>query len=291
MLKLRHNMAKYNPNGLGLVVTPTLRCNFNCPYCYVDREKITMSEQKKKAIKNFFNKKIEKCEKTTICWTGGEPLLALDIVEDMQLYFCSKCREKNVSLSSIMVTNGYSLTPKVVERLKRCGIKDLQITLDGYKEYHDKLRFTGRGGTYERIVKNVVKASYSGINIILRSNIEKNNYESVYKLIDDLSERGLNKENVIFVPCMVMDVKTNKGHYKGHCFSKKEFSLLEPRIILYSFEKGFKINKGILSTHRTFCGANTLSLYVIDSYANILKCWCNLGRAEKNKVGYIKDNG
>jgi uncharacterized protein len=191
-----------------------------------------------------------------------------------------------------MITNGYLLKSGIIDRLKKIGINVLQITLDGYKEYHDRLRFTlGGKKTYSTILKNVIQASNSGLKIILRSNVGKENYESIYKLIDDLSDSGLDKDNVLFVPCMVMDVGTSKGHYCGNCFNNKEFASVEPELILYSIKKGFKISKEILSTHSTYCGANTLSLFVVDSYANILKCWCNLGRGETNKIGYLNENG
>jgi len=251
-----------------------------------------MSPQTINAVKNFFKNRIEKCEVVEVCWTGGEPTLALEVVEDINSYFSKESLKREKVFQCSMVTNGYSLTKQILNRLKRCGIKKLQITLDGYREYHDRYRYRkGGGNTYDRIMANIEMASKEGINIVLRSNINKDNYEGIYRLIDDLSEREINKDNFVFAPCMVMDVKNDKSHCSCNVYSNKEFSLLEPEILLYSSKKGFIIRKEILSTSRIFCGANTLSLYVIDAYANILKCWCNLGRAEKNKIGCIKEDG
>jgi uncharacterized protein len=191
-----------------------------------------------------------------------------------------------------MITNGYLLNPDILERVIKCGIEVLQITIDGYKEYHDRFRkTTGGHKTYSKILENVIYASRKNLKIILRSNVEKENYESIYKLIDHLADSDLNKDNILFAPCMVMDVETSKGHYCGNCFSNKEFSELEPHILDYSMSKGFKLSKQLLSTTSTFCGANTMSLAVVDAYANVLKCWCNLGRAETNMVGCIDDAG
>lgn len=293
MLKLRNNMAKYNPNGLGMVVAPTLSCNFDCPYCYVDKkDKVIMNQKTMNAVKNFFSKKTEKIDNAAVCWTGGEPLLALDVVEYMNSYFQEESKRKKVGFTSSMITNGYLLEPEIVDRLKKCGIQVLQITIDGFREYHDKLRHTLDGKkTYVKILENVIKASNSGMKIILRSNVEKENYGGIYQLIDELAESELNKDNVFYAPCMIMDVKTSKGHYRGNYFSNSEFSKIEPEIIRYSIKKGFKINKSILSTYSTYCGANTLSFYVLNPHANILRCWCNLGRADKNKVGCIEEDG
>jgi len=292
ILKLRNNMTRYNPNSLAMVISPSLFCDFACDYCYVDREKVTMSPQTIKALKNFFKKRIEKSDVVEVCWTGGEPTLAIEVVEDLNSYFSNESLKKKAEFNCSMVTNGYSLTKQIVNRLKNCGIKKFQITLDGYREYHDRYRHRPGGGkTYDRIIANIEMASKEGVSIVLRSNINKDNYEGIYRLIDDLSERDINKENFLFAPCMVMDVKTSKGHCSCNVFSNREFSLLEPDILLYSAKKGFNIMKEMLSTLRTFCGANTLSLYVIDAHGNILKCWCNLGRADNNKIGCIKEDG
>ena len=292
ILRLRNSMARYNPNGVGLVITPTLKCNFNCPYCNVDRNRTVMSQHSVRALKNFFQKKLEKCDKAAVCWTGGEPLLALDVVEDLNSYFQGESRKKNEYECS-MITNGYLLTSSCINRLKNCGIKTLQITLDGYRDYHDNMRFTiGGKKTYSRILDNVINASNNDLTIILRTNIDKKNYESIYNLVDELSKTKINKENFIFAPCMVMDTKSECSNCEeNYFFSNREFSYIEPEILLYSLKKGFNIHKSLLSTLKTFCGANTLSLYVVDSDTNILRCWCNLGCTDNNKIGHINENG
>ncbi|MGE5341898.1 MAG: radical SAM protein [Candidatus Omnitrophota bacterium] len=291
-LKLKNRTARFNSNGLALVITPTLNCNFNCPYCYVDREKITMSPETVNRVKNFFDLKLNKIDKASVCWTGGEPLIALAVVEELTNHFRIMAGNSHVEFESSLITNGFLLNSEIIDRLLACGITNLQVTLDGFDEFHNRYRSTKSGEkTFSIILKNIVEASNRGLKVIVRSNIEKINYESVFKLIDTLAESGLNNENILVAPCPVMDVETSKGHYCGNCFNGKEFSALEPHILSYAVKKGFKINKSLLSPINTFCGANTASLFVIDAYANILKCWCNLGRSDNNKVGSISEDG
>lgn len=292
ILKLRNNITRFNPNVTALVIAPTLSCNFDCPYCYVDRDKVTMERQTIDALKNFFLKKINRSNNAVVCWTGGEPTLALGIVEELSSFFQNEANKNNIPYQCSMVTNGYSLTPEIIERLKQCGIEKLQVTLDGYREYHDNLRHTPGGGkTYDRILANLVTAAISGLKITLRSNINKDNYEGIYKLIDEMDEVFKDKDNLIFAPAMVTEVKEVKTFCPCNVFTNREFSQLEPGILFYALQKGFKIEADKLSTYRVFCGANTLALHVIDPQANILKCWCHLGRADKNRVGYIKEDG
>lgn len=292
LLAVRNNTSRFNPNGLGMVITPTLNCNFDCPYCYVDREKTNMSRETVESLKKFFEKKLKIIDESSTCWTGGEPLLAMDIVDELNNFFRLKSEEKNKKYSSSMITNGYLLDAPMLERVLKSGIGVLQVTIDGDEHYHDRLRKTKGGkGTFAGILENVIRASRENIKIILRTNIQRDNYESVFPLIDRLANSGLNKDNVLYAPCMVMDVATGKGHYCGNCFSGREFSDLEPKILEYAMKKGFKLSKQLLSTTSTYCGANTRSLFVIDARADVLKCWCNLGRAENNMVGYIDKEG
>ncbi|MDQ1353522.1 MAG: uncharacterized protein QG657_3828, partial [Acidobacteriota bacterium] len=292
ILKLRNNISRFNSEGTALVIAPTLHCPLECRYCYVDRDKAAMDRPTIDALKKFYLKRIERSQGATVCWTGGEPLLVLDTVEELNSFFLHEAKERNKPFQCSMVTSGYLLTAEIIERLKQCGIVKLQVTLDGCREYHDRLRYTPGGGkTYDRIMANLVTAVNSGLKITLRSNINKDNYDGIFNLIDHLDEVFKDKDNLVFAPCMVTEVKEVKSFCPCNVYTNKEFSRLEPGILYYALQKGFKIGTEKLSTHRTFCGANTLSLQVIDPQANILKCWCNLGRADKNRVGYIKEDG
>lgn len=292
ILKLRNNISRFNADGIALVIAPTLFCPLECRYCYVDRDKTTMDRPTIEVLKTFFLKKIERSHNAVICWTGGEPLLALETVEELNSFFLHEANKRNKAFQCSMVTSGYLLTSDIIDRLKKCGILKLQVTLDGCREYHDQLRYTPGGGkTYDRIMANLVLAVNSGLKITLRSNINKDNYEGIFKLIDHLDDVFKDKSNLIFSPCMVTEVKEVKNFCPCNVYSNQEFSHLEPEILFYALQKGFKLRTESLTTHRTFCGANTLALHVIDPRANILKCWCNLGRADKNKVGYINKDG
>lgn len=292
LLKLRNRTLRYNQHGLAMVIAPTLACNFDCPYCYVDREKIAMSKSSVEKIKRFFEKRIAKSETAEICWTGGEPLLVPGIVEELSNYFANEAGIQNKDISISVVTNGYLLNDEMIDRLKNCGVQRLQITLDGYEDYHNRFRFTlKREKTYNVILENLVKANSKGLNVTLRSNINKDNYKEYSKLLDDLSEKIEDKSRVMFAPCMVRQPQIDANIPACNVFSNQEFSEIEPEILFYAAQKGFKTGTNELGVSSTYCGANSLSMFVIDSYSNILKCWCNLGKSERNKVGHIKDNG
>jgi len=292
ILKLRNNLTRFNPVDLAMVISPTLECVFDCPYCYVDREKSKMTKETINALKKFYSRKIEEANIVNVSWTGGEPLLAFDVVEELNLFFEEKAMDKSIRYKSNMITNGYLLTPPMVERVKKANIRSLQITLDGYKDYHDRYRYTAGGGsTYQKILENVVFATENGLTVTLRTNVSKDNFEGIYQLIDELALSGVNQSKCIFTPCMVSNIKETSKPCSCNVFTNPEFSKFEVDIILYALKKGFGFVEQKLSAMRTYCGANTMPLFVIDSHANVLKCWCNLGRSEKNKIGSINEEG
>lgn len=293
LLKMRNSLARFNPNDLGLVLTPALSCNLRCPYCYVDRQKIFMERETIAALKKFVEKKIAGINTFLLSWTGGEPLLALDTVEELNSFFQDLCIKNKKASSITLITNGLLLGAEYVNRLKKCGIHTVQVTLDGTADFHNRYRVTvGGRKTYRTILENIVNATKGQLKVILRTNIDKSNYEDIYRLIDEVAESGVDLKYIVFSPCRVSIMETStESVINCEPFSKEEFARLEPKLLLYAMKKGFGFNPKRLAAQHSYCGANTLPLHVIDAYGNILKCWCNLGRAEGNMVGKLKADG
>ena len=108
-------------------------------------------------IKKFVSNELHKHSKLTVAWFGGEPLLAMDIIEDLSLYFLDICAKLKKPYFSMMTTNGYLLTPKNIDKLKKCHITGYQITLDGLSNTHNRQRVGINGnGTWEQIISNLI---------------------------------------------------------------------------------------------------------------------------------------
>ena len=94
-----------------LTIATTLACNFNCPYCFEkhcnDNNKMSIETQNKliEFIKNLLIKSEKKQLK--IVWFGGEPLLAIDIIENISKQIIPFCDENNIIYNSDIITNGY----------------------------------------------------------------------------------------------------------------------------------------------------------------------------------------
>ena len=117
---------------------------------------------------------------------GGEPFLARNIKTIRHI--CEHCRELDLPIS--VFTNGYELDA-YFDLIKEFNIDSLLITLDGVGAKHDRRRpVAGGGSSYERIVKNVTAALERGINIRLRTNVDRQNIDELGELLNDFKARG-----------------------------------------------------------------------------------------------------
>src|SRR5262245_42520947 len=118
-----------SPRVLGLILLPTEKCNFRCTYCYEDFALGRMSSGVVRGVKELLSTRAPGLDELTLAWFGGEPLLALDIVEDVQAH-ARRLAEAHPRLrvSGNITTNGWKLTPDVFARLLSLGIAEYQIS-------------------------------------------------------------------------------------------------------------------------------------------------------------------
>ena len=115
----------------------------------------------------------------TIEWFGGEPLLELPIIEEIQVHIQRLARQHApLRFRASMTTNGYFLSPEILARLFRLAVETYQISLDGDAPAHDARRVRGDGrGTFERIWSNLLAARDSDFpfRVRLRIHVDRGN--------------------------------------------------------------------------------------------------------------------
>lgn len=290
LLKKKHWSNRFANTGLTLIIAPTLRCNFACEYCYVDLNANKMKPEDRVKVKKFFHNKLPENSPVTVVWTGGDPSLAMDVVEELSTGFLESCGIKNCNYSSVLITNAYLLDDKMREHLRKSNVRALQISLDGCKEFHDKSRFLTNGKpTYDVIMQNV-DATCDEFQIYLRINVDSYNQYTIPELLDDIEARGL-KRRVFLYYAHVDDVNQNSAGHKSACLSPREYAVIEAALLRQSLERGFRLVGHSMKPAHVFCGANSMNYYVIDSKANLLKCYHDYGQADELGIGKIGDDG
>ncbi|MDH4263265.1 MAG: SPASM domain-containing protein [Spirochaetia bacterium] len=185
---------EYSNTPVQIIFTPTYVCNLGCNYCYQVEYENTNSVLKPEVVDAFFvyiNKKF-KFEKVKpyITLFGGEPLLGGNEYKTNLLYFMKQATKFGYEMA--IVTNGYELInylPHFIEN--KFSIKEIQLTLDGSEQVHDKRRPTKKKeGTFKYVSNAIDQALKNGFRVNLRSIVDKNNMNELYKLAEYTEQMG-----------------------------------------------------------------------------------------------------
>jgi uncharacterized protein len=139
------------------------------------------------AIKFLLYARTDDLQSLQLSWFGGEPLLAEDIILEINSYASALYRGKNYSSS--ISTNGFYLTFDLFTALLKSGLRRFQISLDGPARVHDKSRVTLRGnGTFNTIWQNLLatRNTKEDFTINLRLHVTEDNCESLPELVDQI---------------------------------------------------------------------------------------------------------
>jgi uncharacterized protein len=175
-----------------LIINPTMNCNFKCWYCYETHIKDskmtapTLDNVKRHIAAVLQNMPALKAFR--IDWFGGEPLLYFDkVIDPVLAYTTELCKERNIQFVSSFTTNGFLIDADMIERFKLYNITNFQITLDGNRDMHNKVRFVNaRRGSYDEIIGNIMDLCRAGFRVGLRINYTRTNLEGLEEVAADL---------------------------------------------------------------------------------------------------------
>lgn len=277
--KNNHNLSTYT-----LIINPTLNCNFRCWYCYenhLENTKMTDStlEFVKKHISLITDK--EELEKIELSFFGGEPLIFYtEIVLPLMKYAKQRCMEKDIILHIGFTTNGYLLSEQIINSMKEFPISHFQVTLDGYREDHNKVRTSvDKEGSYDRIVSNLKILLKNDIQVILRINYTAKNIDKCILIVEDLSDLTSEMKR-----CLEINLQ-HVWQDKKNNIDNKLSTVLKTFI-----QKEFKTSSNILDRIRNPCYADKLNETVINYNGDVFKCTAR-DFTQQNRYGYIQENG
>ena len=277
-LKYFHYKTKFSSDTLFLTIAPTLDCNFSCPYCYEERRPGKMSSEVQNALISFIRESISNGVKNLdISWYGGEPLMYPDILESLARRIVSEAEKGKCLLSMHLVTNGYMLTPQIIDMLDSIGVTKIQITLDGLKANHDVRRPLRNGdGTFERIIENLSLFYDSPIEVVVRMNVDNQNCTDFVLLKKKIA--SLNNFNIKVYASPVEDINKDIVNEVSDFMTTDEF---ESFTMSTCEENGVSADDfAVMDNRYCFCTSETENCYVVDDLGDFYKCWDEVGRAE-----------
>ncbi len=257
---------------LFLIILPTEQCNLRCIYCYEKFQKGSMAAIVQDNILEFLDTKLSQYKALYISWFGGEPLLAMDIIEKMSGKIIELCNRKGVLYCAGITTNGTLLNEKNFKRLLKCKVIDYQITLDGGKDTHDVQRVTISGKeTFTIIYNNIkmMKMSNETFTVILRTNIGVETERSIKDYIDNVCDDF--KDDVRFKLHFVA-IADLTGNLKATIDLCDTYQLFQ--YYHYARKKGIKFDyyKSLYRPVGMICYAANPNAFVIGADGNIYKC-------------------
>ena len=171
---------QYKEERTHILLTVTHSCNCACEYCFEQHKTLNgfLSKPVNENIRRFIVNAIRQnnSKMLQIDFFGGEPFINWKLVEEEIEFYNKWCQRNNVKVLYRFYTNGTILNSNIQTLLleNRDKIKDLQITLDGPKEIHDRLRpLKNKLSCYDKIMENLIELKNLSIPVIIRINFNK----------------------------------------------------------------------------------------------------------------------
>lgn len=167
----------------------TERCNLRCTHCYQNEEiiknELTLDEKFKVvddfvAFTNSFSNKV--VPKITL--TGGEPFIYKDL-EALLEYISAY---KHIRFSYL--TNGTQIDDYALLLLKKYKPLFVQVSIDGDKETHDKIR--GKG-SFDKAIDGIKKIKALDIITSISFTAHKQNYKDIPKVVQIAKTIGVHR--------------------------------------------------------------------------------------------------
>lgn len=297
-VKYQYNQI-VNGSTLCLTILPTRACNFRCTYCYESFESKHMDRGVCDALIKWVSKNIFRYSALSVSWFGGEPLVAMEVIEYLSEAFMKICKVGKKRYIANITTNGYLLDLDTFNKLLKYRVLKFQVTLDGLRERHDAQRkLCGGGSTFERIIdniKNIKNGTASGrFNFIIRTNFSKDSIKEIPEYIRYLEDTingdarfSLFVRTVSYLGGGDDVYNSNKEVITGYKERKEIFKTVSMTLNTIPLD----VNYSLLNVGQCVCYAALHNHMVVDVGGEIRKCTCNLDDDDKNRIGDLMEDG
>lgn len=216
-----------------LRISLTESCNLRCIYCMPEgvAPKVCGETLTKENIFDIVEVAVELNIKK-IRLTGGEPLLRQDIVEIVQGI-------KDRGIEKIYITTNGILLSEKIEKLKKAGLKGVNISLDTLNG--EQFNYITRGGDLERVLQGIEKALNLNLEVKINSVIMKDINENA---IEELAKLTLNSQlDVRFIELMpIGQGKKFIGISNNNVYNRLEKT--------FEFDRNYKEIKGVSTYYK-----------------------------------------
>lgn len=261
-------------------------CDQRCKHCYIfseGRDKIIeMPFEKCLSVLDNIENMAQRLHRTPYLYiTGGDPLLHSrfwDLVNEVH----------NRGISYCLMGNPFHLNNDVCERLKMLGCGKYQLSLDGLRETHDRLR---KPGSFDATLKAISTLHHAAIDCAVMSTVSSINIGEIPDLIDIVVAHHADIFTFArYCPTSPQEIFANHSwhieplSYRNlldRCWQKIEqyrdsdtFFILKDHLwVLYFYERGFFHIPEALETNTLYEGCNLAYChFTITSEGKLMAC-------------------
>lgn len=276
--------------NMHLTLAPTMDCCFRCHYCFEKyKEKNYMTSEVMDSIIKYITS-FPDLKDIKITWFGGEPLMAVPQIEAFYDKFSSVWKN---SITSSIITTGYHINEESIRVLKKVGITQAQITLDGMKETHNKVKHLPSGeDVFNKVISNIelLNDLAPEINIVIRVNLTRENANEYIQLCNMYFERFKDRKNIAISPAFVLDrgaSNCDTCKMENTLFDRKSLSEFVLDLAAHGYDSAF-----VHYPQRFFyeCAIRNDMAISFDPEGYAYKCWEVIGNKEY-AIGRLNDSG
>ncbi len=169
---------RISSHGLRVTLEVTGRCNLACRHCFACSQTDELSTEQWVTI----IKQLPSVNARKIILTGGEPLLR----KDLEVLIATAV---DLGIGVDLNTNMSALTPSRATHLWEAGLREMSVSIDGPKEYHDWFR--KRTGDFERVIRGIQLATQTGFEVDVHGVCTPGNVHRISDVIDLCAEMGV----------------------------------------------------------------------------------------------------
>lgn len=156
----------------------TEQCNLRCKYCYAAKRDVYMSPHTAEAALRAIKSAARGRERVDVEITGGEPLLAREILFAVFDGLKRIAAEPELAgkLGGVTVITNATLMDEELAKLFAQAGASLRVSLDGAEETHDSQRaaLDGSAGGWARTIKGVELALSAGVDLSVNAVVTPN---------------------------------------------------------------------------------------------------------------------
>jgi len=157
----------------------TKACNLRCIHCYAKADNNPAPDELTTEEGFKLLEDLAQFGVPVILFSGGEPLVRPDILDLIH-------KAVSLGLRTVISTNGVLIDHSLAKELKKLGVSYVGISLDGWKEVHDKFR--GVKGSFEKVISAIEACKKEGLKVGLRFTMSKLNAKEIPKVFTLVEE-------------------------------------------------------------------------------------------------------